>query len=190
MTTDTSAAAIQLQKAMTTYLETLGEDASRDGLLETPHRFVKQLRECLAGYNDAPEDHLKVFDNDGYRDLVVVRDITFGSLCEHHMLPFFGTVDVAYLPKDKILGLSKFARITDALSRRLQVQERITRQLADLLEKALQPDLLIVKISAKHLCMGMRGVRRRNSTTDTMIVRGDVKKYASYVKQFHEQNKE
>lgn len=189
MTTDISTAATQLQGAMSDYLQALGEDSKRDGLLETPHRFVKQLRECLAGYNDSPQDHLKVFDNDGYRDLVMVRDITFGSLCEHHMLPFFGTVDIAYLPKDKILGLSKFARITDALSKRLQVQERITQQLADLLEKSLEPDLLIVKISAKHMCMGLRGVQRRNSITDTVIIRGDTKKYANYVEQFHEQSR-
>ncbi len=191
MTTDTeiSTATTKLQAAMSGYLQALGEDSRRDGLEETPHRFVKQLSECLAGYNDSPDNHMKVFDNDGYHDLVMVRDITFGSLCEHHMLPFFGTVDIAYLPKDKILGLSKFARITDALSKRLQVQERITQQLADLLEKNLEPELLIVKISAKHMCMGLRGVNRRNSITDTMIIRGDAKKYANYVEQFQEQSK-
>lgn len=174
-----------LQKALQKYLHSIGENPERDGLLETPHRFTKQLQECLAGYADDPEQHLKVFDNDGYHDLVVVRDITFSSLCEHHMLPFFGTIDVAYLPKDKILGLSKFARITDALSKRLQVQERITKQLADLLEKKLQPDLLMINISAKHMCMSMRGVVRRNSVTETSIIRGDSQKHAKYVERFY-----
>lgn len=187
---ETDTATRSLQTALLTYLHTLGEDPGRDGLLETPARFVKQLRECLVGYADDPKKHLKVFDNDGYHDLVTVRDITFSSLCEHHMVPFFGTIDIAYLPKNKILGLSKFARIADALTKRLQVQERITKQFADLLEAGLKPDLLMVRISAKHMCMGMRGVRRPNSTTETMIVRGDTKQYAHYVRQFRTMNKQ
>ncbi len=180
-----AAAATQLQNALADYLRALGEDPSRDGLLETPQRFVKQLNESLVGYQDPPEQHLKVFPSDGYHDLVIVRDITFGSLCEHHVLPFFGTIDIGYLPGDKILGLSKFVRLIDALTRRLQVQERITTQLADLLEKSLQPQLLIVKISAKHMCMSLRGVRRAHSVTDTLTIRGNADKHARYVRQFH-----
>ena len=184
MITNNTPTALALQNALSNHLQSLGEVADRDGILETPARFVKQLGECLSGYQDDPAQHVKVFEGDGYHDLVLVRDVTFSSLCEHHVLPFFGTIDIAYLPNEKILGLSKFARLIDALSKRLQVQERITQQLADILETNLQPHLLIVKISAKHMCMGMRGVRRPNSSTDTVIVRGDKELYKHYIEQF------
>lgn len=175
----------ELEAAVSNFIKALGEDLERDGIADTPKRFVKQLQECLAGYEDDPEKHVKTFDNDNYRDLIIVRDTSFSSLCEHHVLPFFGTVDVAYLPNDKILGLSKFARITDAVSKRLQVQERMTKQLADILESHLQAKLLIVRISAKHMCMSARGVRRTESFTETLTIRGDAQKYAHYVDQFY-----
>jgi len=162
----------------------LGDDSSRDGLAETPKRFIKQMRECCAGYNDDPERHIKLFHNDNFHDLIVVSTITFSSLCEHHLLPFFGTVDIAYLPGDKILGLSKFARVVDALSKRMQVQERLTRQLADLLEKHLKPQLLMIRINATHTCMTVRGVSRPQSTTETLIVRGDNVNKSHYVEHF------
>ena len=139
----------------------------------------------MVGYQDSPEAHLKTFDNDNYKDLIIVRNTSFSSLCEHHMLPFYGNISVAYLPKDRILGLSKFARITDAITRKLQVQERITQQLADILEENLKSDLLLVHVSAKHMCMSARGVRRTGSVTDTLAIRGDAKKHAHYVDQFY-----
>lgn len=181
----TEKAKIDLETAISKFITGLGEDLNRDGITDTPKRFVKQLQECLVGYQDSPDDHLKTFDNDSYRDLIIVRDTTFTSLCEHHMLPFYGNISVAYLPQDKILGLSKFARIIDAISRRMQVQERITQQLADILEKSLKPQLLLVHVSAKHMCMSARGVRRTGSVTDTLAIRGDAKLHAHYVDQFY-----
>lgn len=175
-----------LEAALVRFLRESGEDPTRDGLHETPARFVRQLKECLIGYAQDPHGFLKVFDNDGYEDLIIVRDISFSSLCEHHMLPFIGTIDVAYLPSQKILGLSKFARLADAISKRLQVQERITKQLADLLETSLKPHLLIVHVAARHMCMGVRGVRRPHAVTDTMIVRGDSYKHRHYIERFNE----
>ena len=186
MSADIDVATEGLQDALRSYLEALGENMSRDGLHETPVRFAKQLRESVVGYQDDPKGHLKLFNNDGYNDLVVIRDITFSSLCEHHVVPFFGTVDIAYLPGEKILGLSKFARVVDAYGKRLQVQERLTRQIASLLEDALRPKLLLVQVSAKHMCMCTRGARRPNSVTETVIVRGDTDKYAHYVTRFGE----
>ena len=168
----------------------MGDDPSRDGLTETPKRFLKQLRECLSGYSDDPEKHIKLFDNDGFHDLIIVSTISFSSLCEHHMLPFFGTVDIAYLPSDKILGLSKFARIVDAFSKRLQVQERLTKQIADLLEMHLKPELLMVRIEAQHTCMTVRGVLRPQSITKTLVIRGNTDRHAHYVRQFHAPEKE
>lgn len=180
---------LALENAIRDFIASIGEDPERDGLKNTPQRFIKQLRECLSGYQDDPEKHVRIFDNDGYRDLVIIRDVTFSSLCEHHIVPFFGTIDIGYLPNEKILGLSKFARLIDTISRRLQVQERLTGQLAELLDKHLEPQLLIVKIQAKHLCMVSRGVRRINSITETIAIRGDDKTHAQYIDIFHRRTK-
>jgi GTP cyclohydrolase I len=162
----------------------LGGEADSAELHDTPRRFITQLQECLSGYGEDPERHLKTFAGDGSHDLITVSDISFSSMCEHHLVPFFGTVDIAYVPGDKILGLSKFARLTDTLSRRLQVQERLTRQLADLLEAHLQPQLLMVRITATHLCMTARGVRRAESKAETLSIRGDTATYAHFVDKF------
>lgn len=163
-----------IQTAILALLSELGENTARDALLETPKRFEKQIRECLVGYKDDPEKYVKLFDATDYHDLVVVSDIAFSSLCEHHLLPFFGYVDIAYVPTDKILGLSKFARITDAFSKRLQVQERLTKELADFLYLHLEPSLLVVRIRANHSCMTIRGVLRPESSTETVITLGDI----------------
>ena len=148
-----SSAEAKLIDAIKDYLSEKGEDINRDGLIDTPERFVKQLNENLRGYSLDPNDFAKVFDSDGYTDLIYIRDIDFSSQCEHHMVPFMGKVDVAYLPDGKILGLSKFARIVDAYGKRLQVQERLTKQVADLLEDTLKPKLLIVRMVAQHTCI-------------------------------------
>jgi GTP cyclohydrolase IA len=179
-----------LETAIREFIENLGEDITRDGLLETPRRFTKQLAECLSGYSEDPEAHVKVFDNDGNSDLITISDITFASLCEHHLATFYGTIDVAYVPNKKILGLSKFARIADTLSRRLQVQERLTHQMADVLEKCLKPKMLIVRIQAKHMCMGSRGVRRLNANTETITIRGNAEKYHYYIEQLSNRSRE
>ena len=151
----------------------IGEDPSRNGLLDTPKRFEKQLRECMSGYGKNPDDHIVLFDdNNSHGSLVSVLSISFSSLCEHHVLPFYGYVDIAYVPSNKILGLSKFARIVDVFSKRLQVQERLTHEIADFLAAKLEPELLMVRVSATHSCMGIRGVNRHQSKTETFAICG------------------
>lgn len=151
----------------------LGEDPRRPGLIETPKRFAKAMRFLTEGYEAAPEDVVGrgIFEAEG-DGVVVVRDVEFHSLCEHHLLPFFGRVHVAYLPGDKIIGLSKVPRLVDLYARRLQVQERITEQVADALMQLLEPKGVIVIAEARHLCMAMRGVEKQHSATATRAMRG------------------
>ena len=149
-------------------LTELGEDAGRDGLHETPVRVAKALQALTRGYHQDPKAVLRAatFEDD-YSQMVIVKDIEFYSLCEHHMLPFFGKVHIAYIPNGHITGLSKLARIVDIFSRRLQVQERLTRQIKDCIEEALHPLGVMVVIEARHLCMQMRGVQKQNAITTT-----------------------
>lgn len=149
-------------------LTELGEDADRDGLQETPVRVAKALQALTRGYHQDPKAVLRAatFEDD-YSQMVIVKDIEFYSLCEHHMLPFFGKVHIAYIPNGHITGLSKLARIVDIFSRRLQVQERLTRQIKDCIEEALHPLGVMVVIEARHLCMQMRGVQKQNAITTT-----------------------
>jgi GTP cyclohydrolase I len=151
----------------------LGEDPHRAGLAETPERFAAALRFLTGGYEAEPEDVVGrgIFEAEG-EGLVLVRDVEFHSLCEHHLLPFFGRVHVAYLPCDRIIGLSKIPRIVDLYARRLQVQERITEQVADALVKLLEPKGVMVLAEARHLCMVMRGVEKQHSATATRALRG------------------
>ncbi len=149
-------------------LELLGEDVNREGLLKTPERVAKAMQFMTYGYKIDPSDVLKsaVFEED-YSQMVIVRDIDFYSLCEHHMLPFFGKVHVAYIPNGKITGLSKIARVVEILSRRLQIQERLTTQIKDCIQETLQPLGVMVVIEAQHMCMQMRGVQKMHSVTTT-----------------------
>lgn len=149
-------------------LTELGEDADRDGLQESPVRVAKALQALTRGYHQDPKAVLRAatFEDD-YSQMVIVKDIEFYSLCEHHMLPFFGKVHIAYIPNGHITGLSKLARIVDIFSRRLQVQERLTRQIKDCIEEALHPLGVMVVIEARHLCMQMRGVQKQNAITTT-----------------------
>jgi len=151
----------------------LGENPRRSGLAETPKRFAKAMRFLTGGYEAEPEDVVGggIFDAEG-DGVVLVRDVEFHSLCEHHLLPFFGRVHVAYLPGDRIIGLSKIPRIVDLYARRLQVQERITEQVADALVKLLEPKGVLVLAEARHLCMAMRGVEKQHSVTATRALRG------------------
>ena len=151
----------------------LGEDPRRESLRDTPERYAKAMRFLTSGYESEPEDVVGsgIFSAEG-DGVVLVRDVEFHSLCEHHLLPFFGRVHVAYLPGDKIIGLSKIPRIVDLFSRRLQVQERITEQVADALMKLLQPRGVLVLAEARHLCMAMRGVQKQHSATATRALRG------------------
>ena len=146
----------------------LGEDPAREGLEKTPERVAKAMQFLTYGYKIDPCDILKsaVFEEE-YRQMVIVKDIDFYSLCEHHLLPFFGKAHVAYIPNKKITGLSKIARVVDALSRRLQIQERLTTQIKDCIQQTLNPLGVMVVIEAQHMCMQMRGVQKMHSITTT-----------------------
>jgi GTP cyclohydrolase I len=154
-------------------LALLGEDPDREGLLRTPERVANALQFLTRGYGETVEDVIgsAVFE-ERHDSMVLVRDIEVYSLCEHHMLPFFGKAHIAYIPNGKIVGLSKLPRVVDVFARRLQVQERLTEQIAQALEDALQPQGVGVVIEAVHLCMMMRGVEKQNSQTITSAVRG------------------
>lgn len=149
-------------------LKLIGEDASREGLLDTPRRVAKSIQFLTHGYDLNPEEILRSakFQED-YRQMVVVKDIEIYSLCEHHMIPFIGKAHVAYIPNGYITGLSKIARVVDAFARRLQVQERLTTQIKECIQNTLNPLGVAVVIEAKHLCMAMRGVQKQNSVTTT-----------------------
>ena len=164
---------LKLQKLYGDVLVTLGEDLDRDGLTKTPIRVARLMQFLLHGYKIDPEKILKSarFKED-YRQMVLVKDIELYSLCEHHMIPFFGKAHVAYIPNGYITGLSKIVRVVEAFSRRLQVQERLTVQIRDCLQNTLQPMGVAVVIEAKHLCMVMRGVRNQNSKATTSAFTG------------------
>ena len=154
-------------------LSRLGEDPNRDGLLSTPARVEKSMAYLTKGYNEDPTQILRgaMFDVD-YDEMVIVKDVEIFSLCEHHMLPFFGKVHVAYIPNGKVIGLSKIPRLVEVFARRLQVQERLTRQIADAIQKAIEPQGVGVIIEARHLCMMMRGIEKQHSSTVTSAMVG------------------
>jgi GTP cyclohydrolase IA len=155
-------------------LRELGEDPEREGLQRTPERFAKALRFLTSGYQQDPEKLLNgAMFSVCYDEMVVVRDIELYSLCEHHMLPFFGVCHVAYIPTNKVVGLSKIARLVNMYARRLQIQERLTSQIAEAIQTELHPAGVGVIIEARHLCMVMRGVEKQNSTTTTSAMLGD-----------------
>ena len=149
-------------------LELMGEEADREGLLKTPHRVAKAMQTLTRGYAEDPIAILNSakFSED-YRQMVIVRDINFYSLCEHHMLPFYGKVHVAYIPNGQVTGLSKIARVVDCFSHRLQIQERMTKQIRECIQEALNPLGVMVVVEAQHMCMQMRGVEKQGSITTT-----------------------
>ncbi|MNB75671.1 GTP cyclohydrolase 1 [compost metagenome] len=153
-------------------LELIGEDTEREGLLETPARVTRMYEEIFGGYSIDPRDALGVTFDESHEELVIVKDIVYYSQCEHHMAPFFGKVHIGYVPSGRIAGLSKLARLVEAVSRRLQVQERITTQIADIMEEVLHPHGVMVVVEGEHLCMCARGVKKPGSKTVTMGVRG------------------
>lgn len=155
-------------------IESIGENPEREGLLKTPARAAKAFRFLTSGYDMTVDDVLNgaVFEEE-YRDMVIVRDIEFYSLCEHHLLPFFGKAHVSYIPDGKIIGLSKVARLVDMFARRLQVQERLTTQIADALNEAIKPAGVAVVVEAQHMCMMTRGVQKQGSLMITSSVSGE-----------------
>lgn len=158
----------------------LGEDVNRDGLKKTPERIAKAMQFLTHGYDINPSEILKsaMFDED-YSQMVIVKDIEVYSMCEHHMLPFFGKAHIAYIPNGKIVGLSKLPRIVDAFARRLQVQERLTNEIRDCIQETLNPHGVAVVMEARHMCMQMRGVEKQNSVTTTSGFTGEFLKKAT-----------
>ncbi|HMG44057.1 MAG TPA: GTP cyclohydrolase I FolE [Acidimicrobiales bacterium] len=164
----------RIARAVREILEAIGEDPDRDGLQNTPDRVARMYAEITSGLHEQADTHLSVTFEAGHDEMVMVRDIPVYSLCEHHMLPFVGKAHVAYIPGDdgQITGLSKLARLVDAYAKRLQVQEKLTVQIADEIDSTLLPKGVMVVIEAEHLCMTMRGVRKPGATTVTSAVRG------------------
>jgi len=166
----TSASFAELVREM---LVRVGEDTEREGLLQTPERYAKALQFLTKGYHEDPEEVLRgALFNVDYDEMVIVKDIEMFSLCEHHMLPFFGKVHIAYIPKGRVIGLSKVARLVEIFARRLQVQERLTVQIAETIQRTAQPLGVGVVIEARHLCMMMRGVEKQHSATVTSSMLG------------------
>ncbi len=164
----------RIERAVREILLAIGEDPDRDGLEETPKRVARMYKEVVGGLHESPDHHLQVTFDAHHDEMIMVRDIPLFSLCEHHLVPFIGHAHVAYIPgKDgRITGLSKLARLVDAYAKRLQVQERLTAQIADEVERTLEPRGALVVIEAEHLCMSMRGVRKPGSSTVTSAMRG------------------
>jgi len=165
----------RIKRAVREILLAVGEDPEREGLRETPSRVARMYAEVFSGLKDDAAIHLRKTFTQKYDEMVLVKDITFESMCEHHLLPFIGKAHVAYLPNGKIVGLSKLARVVEAVSRRPQVQERITETVADLIEQELHPKGVAVVLEAEHFCMCMRGVRKPGSRTVTSAMRGGFK---------------
>ncbi|MDZ4847276.1 MAG: GTP cyclohydrolase I FolE [Chitinophagales bacterium] len=158
-------------------IESLGEDTSREGLAKTPERVARAMQYLTQGYEADPYEVLRsALFNEGHSQMVIVKDIELYSMCEHHMLPFYGRAHVAYIPNGKIVGLSKIPRVVDIYSRRLQVQERLTTQIRDCINETLKPLGVAVVIEANHLCMMMRGVQKQNSVTTTSAFVGEFEK--------------
>lgn len=168
----------QFERSLQEMLKMIGEDPSRPGLVETPRRVWKAMHEMLSGYKTNPADFVKVFDDVGTVDeMVIAKNIEFHSFCEHHLLPFIGVAHVAYVPQDnRVIGLSKLGRIVDAFARRLQVQERLTGQVTECLDEHLKPLGSACVIEAKHLCMACRGVRKQQSSMVTSSMTGVFRK--------------
>ena len=162
----------RIEKAVREILSAVGEDLNRDGLKDTPARVARMYGELLAGMHDDPNTHISRVFNENYDEIVLLRDIPFYSICEHHLMPFIGSAHVAYLPSGKILGVSKLARIVDCFARRLQTQERLTSQIADCLMSNLKPQGVAVVLEASHSCMTIRGIKKPGSVMVTSAVRG------------------
>jgi GTP cyclohydrolase I len=163
----------RIERAVRDLLEAIGDDPSRDGLLETPKRVAQMYTEITGGTHEEAVEVLGTQFEEDHQEMVIIRDVPFYSICEHHLLPFFGTAHVGYLPRGRVVGISKLARAVDILARRPQVQERLTSQVADAINEALSPEGIAVVIRAEHLCMAMRGVRKPGTSVVTSATRGD-----------------
>ncbi len=162
----------RIKKAVREILEAIGEDPTREGLVGTPERVANMYKELFSGISEEPSKHLKTYFRERYDEIVILRDIPFHSICEHHLMPFIGKAHIAYLPSGKVIGVSKLARVIETLSHRLQVQERLTTQVADLLMEYLKPKGVAVVMIAQHTCMTIRGVKKPGSLMITSALRG------------------
>ncbi|MHC4666185.1 MAG: GTP cyclohydrolase I FolE [Planctomycetota bacterium] len=162
----------KIEKAVREILSAVGEDVEREGVKNTPQRVAKMYAELLGGMQEDPKRHLKSVFTENYDEIVLLRDIPFFSICEHHLMPFIGTAHVAYLPAGSVLGVSKLARVVDCFARRLQVQERLTDQIADFIMNSLKPRGVAVVLEASHSCMTIRGIKKPGSMMVTSSLRG------------------
>jgi GTP cyclohydrolase I len=170
----------KIEKGVKLILEGVGEDPQRSGLKDTPKRVARMFSEILGGLNEDPARHLRVIQGEKHDEMVLIKNIPLYSMCEHHLLPFAGVAHIAYIPKGgRIVGLSKIARVVDILSRRLQVQERLTKQVADMIMEHLKPLGVMVVIEAEHMCMSMRGAKKPKSLTVTSAVRGSFRTHSA-----------
>lgn len=162
----------KVEQAVRLLLEGIGEDPNREGLLETPERIARMYEEICGGMDESPETHLKKTFTAENTEMVVEKDITFYSMCEHHMMPFYGKAHIAYIPDGKVVGLSKLARTVEVYAKRLQIQEKMTVEIADSLMEYLAPKGVMVMLEAEHMCMTMRGIKKPGSKTVSVAVRG------------------
>ena len=164
----------RIKTAVTSIIEAIGEDPNREGLIETPKRVAEMYAELFMGLNFDPREELAVGYELGHREMVIMRDIPFYSMCEHHLLPFYGTVHVGYIPdtSGRVVGISKLARVVEIVARRPQIQERMTTQIADAIMDGLKPSGVVVVVQAEHLCMIMRGIKKAGSSIVTSALRG------------------
>ena len=185
-TLDKSVSREEAEKAVETLIKWAGDDPSREGLRETPKRVVNAFNEFFSGYSESPESYLsKTFEDvQGYEDIVMLKDISFHSHCEHHMVPIIGKVHLAYIPTKKVVGISKLARVVDIFAKRLQTQETMTQQIANCIEKSLKPKGVAVYIEALHQCMTTRGVHKPNVSTITSCFLGEFKSDKSIGQRF------
>ena len=183
----------RVENAVTQILLAIGEDVEREGLKGTPMRVARMYAELLAGMQEEPKEHLRGVFTENYDEIVLLRDISFYSICEHHLMPFIGTAAVAYLPSGVVLGVSKLARIVDCFTRRLQVQERLTNQIADFIMNSLSPRGVAVVLEASHSCMTIRGIKKPGSVMVTSALRGifksDPKSRSEVMSLMHKGNK-
>ncbi len=166
---------VRLKAAVIQMIEALGEDPDREGLSETPRRIAEMYEELFSGLREDPRDELLVGFEEGHQEMVILKDIPFFSMCEHHFLPFHGSAHVGYIPKGRVVGISKLARVVEILARRPQLQERLTSQIADTIDEVLRPEGVAVVVQAEHLCMTMRGIKKPGSHVVTSAVRGTLR---------------
>lgn len=166
----------KIEQAVRLLLEGIGEDCDREGLKDTPDRVARMYEEIFAGMDQKAKEHLEKTFTAENNEMIVEKDISFYSTCEHHLMPFYGKVHIAYIPDGRVVGISKLARTVEVFARRLQIQEKMTAQIADAIMEELQPKGVMVMVSAEHMCMTMRGVKKPGSQTVTMVTRGEFEK--------------